>query len=85
LRAALRGGDVWLEASRRYANPESYLISPSRWPAMRTEVCTLTQTPEDGAARLRERQAELGELFGIDAQARDQAEAHNAVPQPPNF
>ena len=63
LRAALRAGDVWLETSRRYANPESYLISPSRWPAMRTEVCTLTQTPEDGAARLKERQAELGELL----------------------
>ena len=59
LRAALRAGDVWLDTSRRYANPESYLISPSRWPAMRTEVCTLTQTPEDGAARLRERQAEF--------------------------
>lgn len=63
LRAALRAGDVWLETSRRYANPESYLISPSRWPAMRTEVCTLTQTPEDGAARLRKRQAELGDLL----------------------
>jgi hypothetical protein len=63
LRAAFRAGDVWLETSRRYANPESYLISPSRWPAMRREVCTLTQTPEDGAVRLRERQAELGELL----------------------
>ena len=33
LRAALRAGDVWLETSRRYANPESYLIPPASWPA----------------------------------------------------
>jgi hypothetical protein len=26
LRGALRAGDVWLEGSRRYANPETYLI-----------------------------------------------------------
>ena len=32
LRAAFRAGDVCLETSRRYANPDSYLISPSRWP-----------------------------------------------------
>ena len=59
LRAALRAGDAWLEGSRRYANPESYLIPPVRWPDLRPEVCALTQTPEDGAAQLRERQAEL--------------------------
>jgi uncharacterized protein DUF4158 len=29
LRAALRAGDLWLETSRRYANPESYLIPPA--------------------------------------------------------
>ena len=58
VRAALRAGDVWLETSRRYANPASYLIPPVRWPALRPEVCTLTQTPEDGAARVKERQTE---------------------------
>ena len=26
LRAALRAGDVWLESSRRYSDPETYLI-----------------------------------------------------------
>ncbi len=63
LRAALRAGDAWLEGSRRYANPESYLIPPVRWPDLRPEVCALTQTPEDGAARLRERQVELEMLM----------------------
>ena len=32
LRAALRAGDVWLETSRRYADPETYLIPRERWP-----------------------------------------------------
>jgi len=63
LRAALRAGDVWLETSRRYANPESYLIPPASWPALRPEVCTLTQTPQDGAARVKERQTELEALL----------------------
>ena len=63
LRAALRAGDVWLETSRRYANPESYLIPPASWPASRPEVCTLTQTPQDGAARVKERQTELEALL----------------------
>jgi TnpA family transposase len=38
LRSALRSGDVWLEHSRRYANPESYLIPQKQWQAMRTEM-----------------------------------------------
>ena len=63
MRAALRAGDAWLEGSRRYANPESYLIPPARWPDLRPEVCALTRTPQDGAARLRERQAELEMLL----------------------
>jgi hypothetical protein len=49
--------------SDRYANPESYLIPPASWPASRPEVCTLTQTPQDGAARVNERQTELEALL----------------------
>jgi Tn3 transposase DDE domain len=63
LRAALRAGDVWLEGSRRYANPESYLIPPAKWPDLRPEVCALTQTPQDGATRFRQRQGELEMLL----------------------
>jgi hypothetical protein len=39
LRLALRAGDVWLPQSRRYADPESYLIPKARWPELRPEVC----------------------------------------------
>jgi hypothetical protein len=54
---------IGIERSRRYANPESYLVPPAHWPAMRPEVCILTQTPEDGAVRLKERHAELEMLL----------------------
>ena len=28
LRSALRAGNIWVEHSRRYANPDTYLIPP---------------------------------------------------------
>lgn len=59
LRGALRAGDVWLEGSRRYANPETYLIPRDQWTSLRTETCRLVQVPESGTERLRERQQEL--------------------------
>ena len=36
LRRALRSGDIWLEHSRRYANPESYLIFIEKWSSLRS-------------------------------------------------
>lgn len=59
LRGALRAGDVWLEGSRRYANPETYLIPSDQWAVMRTATCRLVQVPESGIERLRECQQEL--------------------------
>jgi hypothetical protein len=35
LRQALRAGDVWVEHSRRYADPDTYLIPVTEWPARR--------------------------------------------------
>ena len=32
LRSALRAGNVWVAHSRRYTNPETYLIPPAEWP-----------------------------------------------------
>jgi hypothetical protein len=52
LRGALRAGNVWVSSSRRYADPEPYLIPKSRWPALRPEVCQQIHAPEDGAVRL---------------------------------
>ena len=64
LRSALRAGDVWLDGSRRYANPTSYLIPKDRWPELRPEVCQQVQFPEDSVVHLQEREGELEELLG---------------------
>src|SRR5262249_929994 len=59
LRSALRAGNIWVAHSRRYANPETYLIPSAEWPRWRPEVIRQTGTPSDGATRLAEREAEL--------------------------
>lgn len=59
LRNALRAGNIWLDHSRLYADPESYLIPRPHWPTLRLEVCQLIQAPPDGLKRLNQRQAEL--------------------------
>jgi TnpA family transposase len=63
LRSALRAGDIWLQNSRRYANPGTYLIPKNRWPTLRPEVCRQIRAPQDGATRLTKRKAELDELL----------------------
>jgi len=52
-----------VEGSRRYADPETYLIPRAEWPAKRTEACRLIGAPESGADRLRERQVELESIL----------------------
>lgn len=47
--------------SRRYADPETYLIPIAQWPALRAEVCRQLGMPEAVDARLLEREAELGQ------------------------
>jgi len=59
LRNALRSGDIWIDNSRRYADPETYLIPRDRWSSFRSEACALLGVPEDGASRVFERHKEL--------------------------
>ena len=59
LRSALRSGSVWVEHSRRYADPDTYLIPPAEWPSRRLEVIRQTGTPGEGLQRLVERETEL--------------------------
>jgi hypothetical protein len=63
LRAALRAGNVGVEHSRRYADPDTYLIPPQEWPRWRPEVVRQTGTPSAGRRRLEEREAELAASF----------------------
>ena len=59
LRSALRAGNVWVKHSRRYANPESYLIPQQQWITLRSEVCQLLQVPESGELRLQQLNTQL--------------------------
>jgi TnpA family transposase len=59
LRGALRAGDVWLQESRRYADPETYLIPLTLWPAKREEFCGLVPGIASGRERFAQRQREL--------------------------
>ena len=63
LRGALRAGDVWLAGSRRYADPETYLIPKELWPAMRTEVSKQLGALSIGPERVETRVAELEALL----------------------
>lgn len=45
LQGGLRSGEIWVEGSRRYANPASYLIPSEVWPDKRAEVLELTSAP----------------------------------------
>ncbi len=53
LRSALKAGNVWIEGSRRYANPQTYLIPLEQWTQIRTEVCQMLGLPEIGEPRLK--------------------------------
>ncbi len=64
LRSALRSGRVWVEHSRRYADPDTYQIPPPEWPSRRLEVIRQTGTPSDGLKRLEKREAELEACMG---------------------
>ena len=50
LRDALRAGDIYLPTSRRYADPEAYLIPKSQWPGLRAEVCEEIHLDPTGAS-----------------------------------
>jgi TnpA family transposase len=59
LRSALRAGNIWVAHSRRYANPDTYLLASDEWPRWRLEVVRQTGTPSEGQVRLETREAEL--------------------------
>jgi len=59
LRGALRSGDVWVKNSRRYANPESYLIPKEQWTNLRPEAIRLLGLPQTGEERLNQRTQDL--------------------------
>lgn len=66
LRNALRAGNIWINNSYKYADPETYLIPKDQWPRFR-EGCSITILSEEGNNRLKARQQELDNaLFELD-------------------
>ena len=63
LRGALRSGDVWVNYSRRYADPESYLIPHELWPSMRKDACRMLGLPESAESHLKLKQSELEAFY----------------------
>jgi TnpA family transposase len=59
LRNALQSGNLWVKGSRRYADPESYLIPKAQWPAMRAEFCQMISLPEEGKGHLKDLNCQL--------------------------
>jgi TnpA family transposase len=76
VRTALRNGNLWIEGSRRYTNPESYLIPSERWVTLRTEVCSQMKVPEDGHVRFQQR---VDEYLHMAAQLAQQLSGHSQV------
>ena len=62
LRDKLRSGDIYLPNSRRYTDPETFLI-PGQVPNLRTDVCQQLDLDPTGKARLSERAQELKDLL----------------------
>src|SRR5262247_1652629 len=63
LRDRLRSGDIYLPHSRRYADPETFLIPRSAWPTLREDVCRQLDLDPTGTTRLSDRAQELRNLL----------------------
>ena len=63
LRGRLRSGDVYVQHSRRHADPESYLIPEKEWPQIKGEVCEQLGLTASGRERLSERAGEAKRLL----------------------
>src|SRR5262249_24534534 len=58
LRSALRAGNIWVAPSRRYANPDTYLIPRGGGPRWRLEVTGKPGPPGEGPRRRAEGEGE---------------------------
>ncbi len=61
LRDGLRSGDVWVAGSRRYADPETYLLDRAGWAGMRDDYCAAVRRPGAGSERIAQLGRELDE------------------------
>lgn len=59
LKNDLRAGNIWVNHSRRYADPETYLIPKGQWPSLKKEACKMLGLPLDPKDHLDERKQQL--------------------------
>lgn len=52
LRVSLRAGEIWVAGSRRYTDPERFLISRADWPTTRPEVVAELELPNTAGERI---------------------------------
>ena len=63
LRAALRGGHLWVSGPYRFANPETYLIPKERWQHSKQDFVELLRISPNGEEVLQNCQTELENLL----------------------
>ena len=63
LRNGLRSGEIWVEGSRRYADPASYLITDEEWHKVRTEALSETGRATTFSVQLKSIEAETTRLL----------------------
>ncbi len=74
LRGALRAGEIWVQGSRRYTDPERFLISRADWPSARPGVLhelDLPSAADERVGLLLERTAQHREVLDRDLEASD--------------
>ena len=62
LRTALRAGRVWVQGSRRHADPASYLLPEAKWRPVRVEFAARVRQPLGASERLDQLAGEQAEL-----------------------
>jgi hypothetical protein len=63
LRDKLRSGDIYLPNSRRYTDPETFLIPRPTWPQLKADVCQELDLDPTGHTRLSDRAQQLKALL----------------------
>jgi len=63
LRDKLRSGDIYLPHSRRYTDPETFLIPRPTWPQLKADVCQELDLDPTGHTRLSDRAQQLKALL----------------------
>ena len=74
LRSALRAGEVWVQGSRRYTDPERFLISRSDWATARARIVRELELPASAEPRVSDvlsRTARHRDALDRDLQAGD--------------